>query len=65
MYILDEYIFMYGILLYLTLNINKNNVFSISEVEKRWVGSVFDSVDVFLVFLNVRRRSRDTFFIIS
>lgn len=34
------------IILYL-IEKNVNNIFSISEVEKRWVGSVFDSVDVF------------------
>lgn len=51
---------MYGISLHLTLNINKNNVFSVSEVEKRWAGPVLDSVDAPPVPPNVRRRSRDT-----
>lgn len=39
---------------------NVNNIFSISEVEKRWAGPVLDSVDAAQVPPNVRRRSRDT-----
>lgn len=39
---------------------NVNNIFSISEVEKRWAGPVLDSVDAPQVPPNVRRRSRDT-----
>lgn len=39
---------------------NVHNVFSISEVEKRWAGPVLDSVDAPQFPPNVRRRSRDT-----